>query len=89
MNQIDDFQRHEGSSFRMATLPPPVQPESLATPGDERLGLDDDQSCEPYPQESIRATQAQPMSTAGALEHQELMTEDKNLSLQRCSRLKD
>ncbi len=28
------------------------------------------------------------MATAGALEHQELMSEDKNLSLQCCSRLK-
>jgi hypothetical protein len=28
------------------------------------------------------------MATAGALEHQELMSEGKNLSLQRCSSLK-
>src|ERR1700730_9329057 len=32
--------------------------------------------------------QAQPMATAGALEHQELMSEGKNLSLQRCASLK-
>ncbi len=65
-------------------------------PGDDGLGLHDKQcrspatpqSCEPYPQESIGATQAQPMATAGALEDQELMSEGKNLSLQRCSSLK-
>ena len=28
------------------------------------------------------------MATAGALEHQELMSEGKNLSVQRCSSLK-
>jgi hypothetical protein len=96
MNQIDDFNRHGGSSFRMATLPLPVQSESLSMPGDNHLGFDDDQcrspaapqSCEPYPEESIRATQAQPMATPGALEDQELMPEGKNLSLQRCSSLK-
>jgi len=36
----------------------------------------------------MRATQAQPMVTAGALEQQELMSEGKNLSLQRSSSLK-
>jgi len=29
------------------------------------------------------------MATAGALEYQKLMSEDKNLSLQRCTSLKD
>src|SRR6266853_502560 len=95
-NQIEDFNRHGGSSFRMATLPLPVQSESLSMPGDDGLGLHDKQcrspaapqSCEPYPQESIGATQAQPMATAGALEDQEVMSEGKNLSLQRCSSLK-
>jgi CheY-like chemotaxis protein len=45
------------SSLRMVTLPLPVQSESLSMPGDDRLGLHDEQcrspatpeSCEPYP----------------------------------------
>jgi hypothetical protein len=46
------------------------------------------ESSEPQPKESIRATQAQPMATAGALEHQKLMSEGKNLNLQGCASLK-
>jgi hypothetical protein len=52
MNQIDDFPQHGGSSFRTATLPLPIQSESLAMPSDDGLGLDDNQYRSPAAPES-------------------------------------
>jgi len=77
----------------MATLPPPVQSESLPVPGDHSFGLNYHQcglptipqTREPNPQESVSNTQTQPMAAVEPLEDYELLAEGKYLGVQRCA----
>src|SRR6476620_12176612 len=89
-DQIANFWRYTRSSFRMATLPIPIQSKPLAMPGDDRLRLDQEQcrapivpqSRKPDPQDTVSPTEAQPTPTARTLQEQKLMPERKNLCLQ-------
>src|SRR5258706_14591723 len=76
----------------MAALPLPIQSESLTMPTDDGLRLHDNQCgtpCSPQvrqpdPEGSVRGTEAELTTTAGALQDQELMTQGKDFSLQSC-----
>ena len=80
----------------MAALPAPVQPESLAVPGDHRLGFDDHQSRapavphlgEPNPEKAIRSIQTQPAVLIGPVQDQELMSKSEDFSLHSQTSLK-
>src|SRR5882762_1082022 len=70
--------------------PIPIQSKPLALPGDDSLRLDKEQcrtpivpqSRKPDPQDTVSATETQPMPTARTLQDQKLMPECKNLCLQ-------
>ena len=89
-DQIPNFRRYTGSSFKRATLPIPIQSKPLAMPGDDSLRLDKEQcrtpivpqSRKPDPQDTVSASETQPMPTARTLQDQKLMPECKNLCLQ-------
>ena len=89
-DQIPNFRRYTGSSFKRATLPIPIQSKPLALPGDDSLRLDKEQcrtpivpqSRKPDPQDTVSATETQPTRTARTLQDQKLMPECKNLCLQ-------
>jgi hypothetical protein len=89
-DQIPNFWRYTRSSFKMATLPIPIQSKPLAMPGDDRLRLDKEQcrapivpqSRKPDPQDTVSPTETQPTPTSRTLQDQKLMPECKNLCLQ-------
>lgn len=89
-DQIPNFWRYTRSSFRMATLPIPIQSKPLAMPGDDSLRLDKEQCRAPIvppsrkldPQDTVSPTATQPTPTARTLQDQKLMPECKNLCLQ-------
>jgi hypothetical protein len=74
----------------MATLPLPVQPESLSMPRDYGFGLHNNHGGSPFtphpgepnPENAISAIQTELMVALGTLQDQKLMTESKNLGLQ-------
>ena len=89
-DQIPNFWRYTRSSFKMTTLPIPIQSKPLALPGDDSLRLDKEQcrapivpqSRKPDPQDTVSPTDTQPAPTARTLQDQKLMPECKNLCLQ-------
>src|SRR6476659_5485108 len=87
-DQIPNFWRYTRSSFKMATLPIPIQSKPLAMPGDDSLRLDKEQCRAPIvpqsrkPDPQVSPTETQPTPTARTLQDQKLMPECKNLSLQ-------
>jgi hypothetical protein len=89
-DQIPNFWRYTRPSFKMATLPIPIQSKPLAMPGDDSLRLDQEQcrapivpqSRKPDPQDTVSPTETQPTPTARTLPDQKLMPECKNLCLQ-------
>jgi hypothetical protein len=89
-DQIPNFWRYTRSSFRMATLPIPIQSKPLAMPCDDSLRVDKEQcrapivpqSRKPDPQDTVSPTETQPTPTARTLQDQKLMPECKNLCLQ-------
>jgi hypothetical protein len=89
-DQIPNFWRYTRSSFKMATLPIPIQSKPLAMPGDDSLRLDKEQcrapivpqSRKPDAQHTVSPTETQPTPTARTLQNQKLMPECRNLVLQ-------
>jgi hypothetical protein len=81
------------TAFAMATLPSPVQSESLPMPRNHRLWLDDDeggspaspQTREPNPQEPVGSAQTNATASAGALQDQQLMAECQDPNMQSCA----
>src|SRR5882724_12396628 len=75
-DQIPNFWRYTRSSFKMATLPIPIQSKPLAMPGDDRLRLDKEQcrapivpqSRKPDPQDTVSPAETQPTPTARTLQ---------------------
>ena len=73
-----------------AALPTPVETESLRVPGDDRVGLDQDEGLAPLgpeamkgnPQEPIRCPEPDP-SSLGPLQNSQLVAEGEDLELQR------
>ena len=94
-DQIPNFWRYTRSSFKMATLPIPIQSKPLAMPGNDSLRLDQEQcrapivpqSRKPDPQDTVSPTETQPMATARTLQDQKLMPERKNVCLQSSASL--
>src|SRR5207245_9147242 len=89
-DQIPNFWRYTRSSFKMATLPIPIQSKPLAMPGDDTLRLDKEQcrapivpqSRKPDPQDTVSTTETQPTPTDRTSQDQKLMPECKNLCVQ-------
>src|SRR5262249_25880952 len=73
------------------TLPRPIQPESLAVPGNHRFRLDDShgstpalpQSRQPDPKHTICRFQPKPATACRTLEDKKLMAQGQDLSLKR------
>ena len=95
-DEIPNFRRYRRATFATPTLPSPIEAKSLAMPGDNRLRFDKEQRRspivpqprEPNPQDSISPTETELMTAVRTLQDQKLMSESKNLCLQRCSSLK-
>jgi hypothetical protein len=89
-DEIPNFIGYRGSSFKMTTLPSPIEAKSLAMPGDDGLRFDKEQCRtpivpqprEPNPQDTVSPIEAELVKTARTLQDQELMPESKNLCLQ-------
>ncbi len=90
-NQIPNFRRYRRATFATPTLPSPIEAKSLAMPGDNRLRFDKEQRRspivpqprEPNPQDSISPTETELMTAVRTLQDQKLMSESKNLCLQK------
>src|SRR2546429_2352042 len=79
------------ATFATPTLPSPIEAKSLAMPSDNRLRFDKEQRRspivpqprEPNPQDSISPTETELMTAVRTLQDQKLMSESKNLCLQK------
>ena len=91
-DEVSDFTRYRRTTCAMATLPSPIQPESLSMPADDGFRLHDNQCGSPIspqpgkpnPEDAVSGIEAELMTTAGTLQNQELMTKGKDFSLQSC-----
>ena len=89
-NENADFTGYRRTPCGMATLPLPVQPESLSMPRDYGFGPHNNQGGSPFtphpgepdPENAISAIQRELIVALGTLQDQKLMTESKNLGLQ-------
>jgi hypothetical protein len=78
----------------MPTLPSPVESKAFAMPGDDGLGLENEQcrppiipqAGEPNPEDSIRPAETKLATPTRTLQDQKLMTESKDLCLQNEAR---
>src|SRR6266481_452469 len=90
-DQIANFRRYRWATFATPTLPSPIEAKSLAMPGDNSLRFDKEQRRspivpqprEPNPQDSISPTETELMTAVRTLQDQKLMSESKNLCLQK------
>ncbi len=90
-DEIPNFRRYRRATFATPTLPSPIEAKSLAMPGDNRLRFDKEQRRspivpqprEPNPQDSISPTETELMTAVRTLQDQKLMSESKNLCLQK------
>jgi hypothetical protein len=90
-DEIPNFRRYCRATFATPTLPSPIEAKSVAMPGDNRLRFDNElcgtpivpHAGEPNPQDSVRKAETEPVTTARTLQDQELMSECKNLRLQK------
>ena len=95
-DEIANFGTEGWATLATPTLPTPIKPETLAVPGDDGFGLEDEQcrppiipqAGEPDPEDSIRTAETKLVATARTLQDQKLMAESKNLSLQNEARSK-
>ena len=96
-NQLADLARDCGpSGSSVPNLPGPKQAEAFAVPGDDSLGLDDDQSGspigpdsgQPCPQETIGHGQLRPFLGV-ATEYTDLMPQRQDLHLEVGARTED
>jgi hypothetical protein len=80
-NQIPDFRGYRRTAFPMPTLPSPIESKAFAMPGDDGLGLEDEQcrspivpqAGEPDPEDAIRPAETKLVATARTLYDQKLM----------------
>src|SRR5256885_16179504 len=90
-DEIPNFRIYRRATFATPTLPSPIEAKSLAMPGDNRLRFDKEQRRspivpqprEPNPQDSISPTETELMTAVRTLQDQKLMSESKNLCLQK------
>src|SRR5438094_10256678 len=90
-DEIPNFRRYRRATFATPTLPSPIEAKSLAMPSDNRLRFDKEQRRspivpqprEPNPQDSISPTETELMTAVRTLQDQKLMSESKNLCLQK------
>src|SRR6266566_2048953 len=90
-DEIPNFRIYRRATFATPTLPSPIEAKSLAMLGDNRLRFDKEQRRspivpqprEPNPQESISPTETELMTAVRTLQDQKLMSESKNLCLQK------
>jgi hypothetical protein len=88
--ELGDFTGYRGAARGRVALPSPIQPESLSMPTDDGFRPDDQQcrspfrrqACQPDREGTVRATEAELMATAGALQDQERMTQGQDFSFE-------
>jgi len=90
-DQFPDVLRcRRASTASSSALPPPVEPESVSVPPDNRIGLDEHQSLSPLAPEAIQGDPQEPVhgtkrdsSSLGPLQNAQLVAEGQDLKLQR------
>lgn len=93
-DEISHFTGHARTALEDATPPRPVKTKSLAVPGNNSRWFHHQQGRasagpeprKPYPQNAIGVLQAKPAVPARPLQHQKLMTQCEDLSLQSSTR---